>query len=224
MVKVERKETEKTKNAKKSLDEEKKKGGTYNTPEVNYALNEIFYGKCYICESKNSSSYQIEHLKPHKGDLDLKFDWNNLFWVCAHCNNVKLAKYDSILDCTKEDVDTIISFRKSGHFGQEEKLEFEALDDREETKNTVELLKLVYYGNTPQKTLEAKILRKRLRKELSGFKELVREYKETEGEEKEDLAFSLKRELKSSSEFAAFKRWLIRDNKEYYAELFSYLT
>ena len=84
MVKIERRETEKTKLAVKSLEEAKLTGKSYNTPEVNHALHEIFYGKCYLCENKGGSSYQIEHLKAHKGDTDLKYDWNNLFWVCAH--------------------------------------------------------------------------------------------------------------------------------------------
>ena len=223
MVKIERRKTDKSKAALVSLQVEKEKCGTYNTFEVNSALNELFYGKCYICENKEGSSYQIEHLIPHKGDIDLKFDWNNLFWVCAHCNNVKLAKYDNILDCTKEDIDRIISFRRKGYFGQPEELEFEALDDREETLNTVALLKSVYYGETPQKKIEAKILRRKLRKEISKFKELVREYKETDGEEKEDLKILLERELKNSSEFVAFKKWLIRDNQDYYSDLLPYV-
>ena len=116
----------------------------------------------------------------------MKYDWNNLFLVCAHCNNIKLGKYDDILDCTHENVDDVIAFRKKGYFGKEETLEFEALDNRTETKSTVLLLENVYYGETPQKQMEAKILRKRLRKELSKFKELVREYKEADGIDKED--------------------------------------
>ena len=36
MIKMERKRTEKSKN------------GSYNTPEVNAALKELFHGKCYI--------------------------------------------------------------------------------------------------------------------------------------------------------------------------------
>ena len=223
MVRIERVENEKTKAAILSLEEARKNGTTYNTPAVNRALYEIFHGKCYLCENKEGSSYQIEHLKAHKNEDDLKYSWKNLFWVCAHCNNVKLDKYDNILDCTVENVDDVIAFRKSGYFGKEERLEFEALDNREETKTTILLLENVYYGKTPQKEFESKILRKRLRKELSNFKELVREYKEADGETKEDLEILLKRELKSSSEFAAFKRWLIKDNMEYYSELMAYV-
>lgn len=223
MVKFERKETEKANKAIVSLAEAKEKGTTYNTPEVNQALHEMFHGKCYICENKEGSSYQIEHLMSHKEDDDLKYDWNNLFWVCAHCNNVKLGRYDNILDCTKENVDEVIAFRKKGYFGNDETLEFVALDDRKSTKSTVLLLQNVYYGETAQKAIESKIIRKKLREELSYFKNLVREYKEAEGSDKEDLEILLQRELKNSSAFTAFKRWLIKDNKEYYAELLRYV-
>ena len=51
----------------------------------------------------------------------------------------------------------------------------------------------------------------------------MREYKEAEDDEKEDLECLLKLQLSDSSPFAAFKRWLIRDNKEAYPELLKYI-
>ncbi len=206
-----------------SLEGEKIKNGPYNTPEVNAALKELFHGKCYICENKQITSYQIEHLISHRGNADLKYDWNNLFLACAHCNNTKLNNYEPILDCTKENVETLIAFRRTGYFGTDEKLLFVKLDDRIEVENTIKLLQEVYYGTTPQKKMEATILRRTLRKELSAFKEYVREYQEAEDEEKEDLKYLIQQQLRDSSPFAAFKRWLIRDNQEAYAELFAYI-
>ena len=223
MIKVDRKLTEKANEAIGSLKREKAKNGSYNTPEVNAALKEMFHGKCYICEDKESSSYQIEHLIPHRRNVELKYDWNNLFLACAHCNNIKLDKFDPIIDCTKENVEERIAFRKEGYFGTDEKLIFDMLDSRIEIQNTVKLLHEVYYGSTPQKKIEAKIIRKRLRKELSEFKERVRDYKEAEGEERDDLKYLLQKQLKDSSPFVAFKRWLIRDNKEAYPELLAYI-
>lgn len=215
MIKIERKETEKTELAKKDLDKAKTANSSYNTENVNMALRDIFHGKCYICENKKATSYQIEHLIPYKGNIDLKYKWTNLFWVCAHCNNIKLDKYDPIIDCTREDVETLIAFRKEGYFGEQEELIFTPLKESEEVENTVELLHDAYYGTTQQKKIEAKILRKILRENLSAFKNYVREYYEAEGLEKEDLGLLLKRELRDSSEFAAFKRWLIYDNERY---------
>lgn len=223
MIKVERKITEKSKKAIDSLKDAKRKNVSYNTPEVNVALKEMFHGKCYICENKQIISYQIEHLIPHRGNVDLKYDWNNLFLACEHCNNTKRDKFAPIIDCTKENVEEMIAFRKRGYFGTDEELVFDILDFRIETKNTVRLLQEVYYGSTPQKKMEATMLRRILRKELTNFKEYVREYKEAEDDEKEDLQYLLQQQLKDSSPFAAFKRWLIRDNKEKYPELLEYI-
>ena len=223
MIKVERKSSEKAEKAIESLRREKARSGSYNTPEVNAALREMFHGKCYICENKQITSYQIEHLVSHRGNADLKYDWNNLFLACAHCNNTKLDKYEPIIDCTKENVEALIAFRRTGYFGTDEKLLFEKLDDRIEVEKTIKLLQEVYYGSTPQKKMESTILRRMLRKELSAFKEYVREYHEAEDEEKEDLKYLLQKELRDSSPFAAFKRWLIRDNREVYAELLGYI-
>lgn len=223
MIKVERKITDKSKKAMESLKREKLKKGSYNTPEVTAALMEMFHGKCYICENRQVTSYQIEHLKPHHGNEELKYDWDNLFLSCAHCNNSKLDKFDPIIDCSKENVEQMIAFRKEGYFGTDEKLVFDMLDCKLETKNTVKLLQEVYYGSTPQKKMEATILRRMLRKELSEFKEYVREYREAEEEEKEDLKYLLQQQLRDGSSFAAFKRWLIRDNKDAYPELTVYV-
>lgn len=223
MIKVSRKITEKSQRAMDSLQRAKLRNGSYNTPEVNAALKEMFHGKCYICENKEITSYQIEHLIPHRGNAELKYDWDNLFLACTHCNNTKLDKYEPILDCTKIDVEQVIAFRKKGYFGTDEELVFDMLDSGREIENTVKLLHEVYYGSTPQKKMEAAILRRILRKEVSKFKEYVREYKEAEDEEKEDLMYLLKQELGDGSAFAAFKRWLIRDNREVYPELYAYI-
>lgn len=147
-----------------------------------------------------------------------------MFWVCAHCNNIKSDKYEPILDCTKRSVEQLIAFRKKGYFGAEEKLEFTPLvSDDEEVEQTVSLLEDVYYGTTPQKKIEAQIIRKNLRKNLSKFKEYVREYQEAEDAvEKDDIGELLKRELKDSSEFTAFKRWLMWDN-EMFSEIEKYI-
>ena len=225
VVKFKRNQTKKSQKAIESLQEQKAKGksGTYNTPEVNAALQEMFYGKCYICERKGIESMEIEHLVPHKEDINLKYDWNNLFLVCHHCNNIKGAKYNPILNCTEEEIDKKIASRKEGYFGKNEKFVFDILDQTEKTVNTQNLLKEVFYGSTPQKEMEAKVLRKILRKEMSKFKNEVREYEEAEEWEKEDLICLMKKELSAKSEFAAFKRWLIRDNKESYPELNAYI-
>jgi HNH endonuclease len=54
--------------------------------------------KHLILTGKNGSGKtNVEHLIPHKGDIDLKFDWGNLCLVCYHCNNLKSSIYNDIL-------------------------------------------------------------------------------------------------------------------------------
>ena len=218
MVKIERQDNEKTRKAIQSLEKAKQKSGKYNTPEVFEALQETFHGKCYICENKNATSWEIEHLKPQGKDVSLRYDWHNLFLACAHCNHIKGSQYTPILDCTKIDVDDIISFRKLGYFGTEELLDFKRVDsvaDSHEIVLTCELLQRVYSGKTAREKFGAKVLRNAVMIELSKFKNYVREYLRSTGEDKKDVFELIRRELKSNSLFTAFKRWVVRDNPEW---------
>lgn len=221
MIKIERNlDSEKITKAKEILEEEKRKSnGDYNKSEVLDALKYVFNKKCYLCENKNITSYNIEHLKPHRNtNRDLKFGWNNLFLACAHCNNIKSDKYENIIDCTKIDADELISFRKIGNFVWDEKIEILPLNNSDEIKETVELLQKIYEGNTSLKKLESANIKKELRKELQDFINSINEYEESDGEDKEDAKILIKKHLKSNSAFTAFKRWIVRDNKDMLSE------
>ena len=138
-----------------------------------------------------------------------------MFWACGYCNHIKSDAFNPILDCTKVDVDEIIYFRKVGYFGIEESLKFEKVDDISDDvkiQMTCDLLNRVYYGKTPQEKIGAKMLRKAVREELTKFKNLIRDYNETTGDDKEELFLTIRSNLKSNSAFAAFKRWIVRDN------------
>lgn len=67
----------------------------YKHPENKDALLAAASGKCMYCESKVSHTYfgDIEHIRPKDRFVDLEFDWNNLGFVCAKCNNSKLNKW-----------------------------------------------------------------------------------------------------------------------------------
>ena len=90
--------------APSSLEREKvKKSGKYNLQDVIDMLDVDFKSKCYLCEIK-ATAFEVEHLVAHENNIDLKFDWDNLFLSCRHCNNIKSNKFNNILYCTKEDV------------------------------------------------------------------------------------------------------------------------
>jgi len=53
-------------------------------------------GKCMYCESKVTHVYfgDVEHIKPKAVYPLLKFEWTNLGFVCAKCNNAKKDKFN----------------------------------------------------------------------------------------------------------------------------------
>lgn len=197
--------------------------GQYNKEEVLDALNEVFKRKCYLCENKDVNSYNIEHLKPHKNDKELKFSFDNLFLSCSHCNNIKLDRYENILDCTKVDIDEMISFRKTGEFSWDERILIKSIIKTDEVEETVKLLNEIYHGTTPMKILESTNLKISLRKELAKFKDIINEYVESSGDDKEDSLLLLKKQLRNTSSFTAFKRWIVKDNKSNLTEVYHLL-
>ncbi len=192
--------------------EKKKDSGSYREQDVISALNKDFKNKCYICEQKQSTTFNVEHFISHKNDKDLKFNWNNLFLSCGHCNNVKLAKFDSILNCTIIDdkVDTAIYYRCNPF--PKEKAFFEVKIKSLKAEKTKELLDKTFNGeHTPLKILESSKLRDLLLKEIKVFQDLLFEY--YENEDKDIFLVKIKEHLSNRSAFTAFKRWIIRDNE-----------
>lgn len=193
-----------------------KKKGRYNEQDVLKRIKKDFHNKCYVCEQKKPSSINVEHFKAHRGDIDLKFDWNNLFFACRYCNKIKGAKsiFDNILDCTNESHDVMnwISY-KMKNFPYEPVL-IEAQTDGVLISNTVELLNQVYRGTTPQSEMEAENLRDLIFQEVARFRQsLIHYYDDTTDIEVKELAFdNIKRSLKVQASFTAFKYWIIKEN------------
>lgn len=92
--------------------ESQKESGSYTSEDVIFQLKQDFHSKCYLCELKDLTDIQVEHLLPHH-NRKLKervFDWNNLFYSCPHCNSIKKdSRYDEkILDCCKVDPELLL--------------------------------------------------------------------------------------------------------------------
>ena len=62
--------------------------------------------KCYLCERKRDTDFEIEHHKSTHNFPDLVQDWNNLYMGCGYCNRKKSDSFDNTLvpkDCNIED-------------------------------------------------------------------------------------------------------------------------
>lgn len=200
-----------------------KNNGSYEKPDVVERLKEDFHNKCYICELKNLQDPQVEHLLPHKNGKyhDRKFDWNNLFWACGHCNGVKnQRKYDSgILDCCKIDPEQKIIFRLKQN--DIELLSTMAVPD-EETKRTMELVREVFnLRNTGLRVYKSDMRFKELQKEMNCLFDNLEKLK---ADPKSPLVLrKLRALLKREAAFAAFKRCYVREHLSDYPQLATYI-
>lgn len=204
--------------------EKLKASGDYKCGCVLERLKNDFSNKCYICGYSQPHSINVEHFRPHKNSKDLKFSWDNLFWSCAHCNNIKLDNFTNILDCTKAEdrIEERLKYEfKPFPF---EKVKIKALDNDESTISTQDLVETVFNGSTKLKIIESANLRDSLLKEIRDFQSYLVEYFEEScvGEDKEFVTRKIKAHLHKSSKFTPFKRGIIKENKRLLSEFKSF--
>lgn len=219
MVKIER-----TFPAPVSLKAEAKKvSGKYDKPDVVKQLREDAHDKCYICEMKGLQDPVVEHLLPHKDGKypDRKFDWNNLFWSCGHCNGVKnQQKYDDgIIDCCKQDPENVINFRLVN-----ETVDVSAKNAKDKDAILTATLVQEVFGlkNTGMRIYKSEMRFQELNKEMNKLYDNLEELNKNPNS-KVTLR-KLKAILSRKSAFAAFKRNYIRENKDRFPQLISYIA
>lgn len=215
--------TERSFPAPASLAEEAKKvSGRYDKEDVIQRLKEDFHNKCYICEMKGLQDPNVEHLLPHKNGKypERKFDWENLFWSCGHCNGIKNnRKYEEgIMDCCKQDPEKYFYFQVEG-----DDVVVEAADPLDKMQErTALLIKEVFsMKNTGMRIYTSDEHLKLLQKEMSVlYKQLEKMRKNPTSKMTLKMIHSL---LRRETSFAAFKRGYVRAHAKEYPELQEYV-
>lgn len=217
MVKIDR-----TPQAPASLAIEKQKAyGKYNLQDVIEQLCQDFHDKCYICEMDNLQSIEVEHLKPHHNgrDKDRKFDWNNLFLSCPHCNSVKnQSKYeDKILDCCQVDPEQVVKQELiAGH------VKVSPLIQSPEAKMTALLIfECFELTNAAIRTKECEVRLRELQKVMTVLCNNLEKFRVSK-----TLKFerTIRGMLDRNYKFAGFTRTYVRTHLEQYPELAQYVA
>lgn len=180
---------------------------TYRSGVIYEQIRDDFHGKCYICESDEVMSIQIEHFEPHRGNKDRKFDWKNLFYSCAHCNSIKGHQFWPLLNCT--DIDdqiwesieieltlfpkTAVTVKLSANCPRPAA--------GEKTRQLVEKV-LTGKGTTAMKTDQAATLRRKMVTAHSAVSAAI---------ERRDMA-AIKTALSDSAPYAGMLRWYVKNN------------
>jgi hypothetical protein len=174
------------------------KDWSYGTP-IRAVLENDCHGKCYICEvkPKNTAELTVDHVVSRQHNAAFEFEWDNLLLACPHCNHdVKGSKYNGIINPTVTDPEAVLSFGVTYDFRH---IEIVALSDDTSVLETKQLLTETYKDGMLAGKLTG-ILRKIVRympHAISG----------------EDWAVDyIRNEIDRSSEFAAFKRKIVRDD------------
>jgi uncharacterized protein (TIGR02646 family) len=208
-------------------EEAKKKSGDYKCGDVVPRIKIDFHNKCYICETKRPTSINVEHFKPHRGDKALRYDWNNLFYACVHCNNTKLAKpeYDDILDCTDSNIKIVDLIEHRFNPLKPDAPDFVALTSTSTVLNTVALLEEVYEGKTPLKKIEAENIIEQLTNEMNNFVHFATGYLKSDDspQQKRDFYDLIIAKIHPETAFAGFKIWVIKSHPKLMNEFSQYL-
>lgn len=215
MVKIER-----TPVAPASLAAEKaKQSGTYRGDDVVQQLKADFHGKCYLCEINELQSVEVEHLKAHHNgaDRDRKFDWNNLFYSCAHCNGVKnRAEYEeTILDCCQVDPEEYLSQQlMDGH------VQVKVLQP--EGEKTAQLITECFErANTGIRIIECQTRVDALQQTMNALFRSLNSYQKRPTPR---TLRALRGMLSRSYKFAGFTRTYVREHLEDYPDLAEFVS
>lgn len=206
-----------------SLEIEKQKvHGSYNKPDVIQQLKEDSHDKCYICELGGLSDPEVEHLRPHHNRkiIERVFDWDNLFYACPHCNNLKKeAKYDDkIIDCCIEDPEEKLEqCYEKGHVSVHNTV------DEEAAIMTAELIQASFERrNTGIREAACQHRVDRLAESMDVLYKTLERYKKNP--ESQRYIRSLRSSLSRKSTFAAFKRNYVRKHIVDYPGLKDFLV
>lgn len=188
---------------------------SYREKDVILQLKEDFHGKCYLCNMGDLTDINVEHLRPHRNDVSLKFDWNNLFYACPHCNSVKnKSAYDEIINCCQENPETLLAFL----IQEDNSVSVTPSTGRVDVSATADLINDIFSNkNTGCRTIATEVRVRKLLEEMNLLYRILDEYHK--GIKKVRNKKILDELLHRKSSFAAFKRSYVRENLNHYEEL-----
>ena len=181
--------------------------------------------KCYICES-GGEPLQAEHVKAHRGNKDLEYDWQNILPACVYCNSMKRhLKYDNILNCCTHDPEDYLVTSMA----DELTIEINVYTPHENNPQAVETKSLLesVYNNvaTAQRRDYSPKLRRKVVSELNKLKNALDSYaNEPDAHLRESFRQSIIKLTMRCTPFAAIKRDYIKSIPAYKCEFGIYLS
>ncbi len=199
----------KNENAPESLS----RSNRWNEDDVNVMLLSDQHNKCYLCERKLITDFQVEHFQSQANHPHLAFSWSNLLCSCSYCNGKKSNAFDNILNPLKIDIENLIY--QHIDFPRAKALFRIEGDESEEGKSTINLLEKIFNGSGRFRTQREQNLYDYTKSKITSFQGLCLLWLQTGSEESKKAIIE---ELDITSEFLGFKYWIIKSNPKLLSE------
>nr|WP_081648471.1 hypothetical protein [Pseudomonas sp. P818] len=190
----------------------------YDSGDVYQAICDIFYNKCYLCETKEPHDINVEHFRAHMGDEILKYDWNNLYFACSRCNNIKGDNYNNLLDCCNPQDNVLRAIKHLPPTTPYAKTVQIVINlDSESAKTTKDLLDKIYNSeHTINKKVSGAYLRKKIFDQYNLLLTQINSYYSpiATQEEKNTAIERIKLLINKDQPYSAFMSWCILEDEK----------
>jgi uncharacterized protein (TIGR02646 family) len=158
--------------------------------------------KCYLCEMKVVTNYEVEHFIPQKVAPHLEKEWSNLLVACRYCNGKKSAAVN-LLNPLTNNIEDII--RHDNDFGSKRAL-FTSNDPSVQTLETIKLLSSIFNGNNGLRRVREERFYEEYLQKITFFLTVVNKYL---AESKQEYKEVIVEQLDMKSELLGFKYTII---------------
>lgn len=179
----------------------------YTDDAVKRAILEDQDDKCYICERKVTTDYQVEHLASQMHDAAGVNEWENLYIACNYCNDKKKTSFDDIRHPDTYNIEDVI--RHSVDL-ENEHVTFTTTSEDPGVEKTVKMLDRMFNGtNAPKRVLMETRFYNQFKRSYNIFQGVVHDYLSGRQEEMRPVIEAL---IGLKSEYLAFKYAIIMEN------------
>lgn len=180
----------------------------YKDDQVKRAILDDQDEKCYICERKVTTDYQVEHLVPQAKNDEEVNDWSNLYIACNYCNDKKKTSFDNLAHPDTYNVEEVIVHSFDA---MKEQVVFTTTSTDPGVLQTVKLLERMFNGtNPPKRVLMETRFYNQFKMRYNHFQSVVHDYLAGRTEEMRPVIENL---IGIKSDFLAFKYAVIMGNE-----------
>ena len=180
----------------------------YKDDAVKYAILLDQDDKCYICERRVTTDYEVEHLASRKNYVEGVNEWGNLFIACNYCNDKKKNSFDDIKRPDTYNVEDEIVHSVDL---LNERVNFSTNSNDPGVVKTVKLLDRMFNGtNPPKRVLMETRFYNQFKLAYNNFQRVVHNYLASNSAETRQVIEEL---LGQESIYLAFKYAIVMENE-----------